>query len=422
MNRTKQDIIQKSIYKDLTLAKDGHQKIAWVKRHMPILNAIEDRFQKEQPFQGKRIALSIHLEAKTAYLAQVFASGGAEVHVTGSNPMSTKDEVVAALVDNGIATYAIHGASEENYDKFLKATLASEPHIVIDDGGDLVQELHEDLAKYATHVIGACEETTSGVLRAKAREKRGVLNFPVLAINDANCKYLFDNRYGTGQSTFDGIMRTTNLVVAGKTIVIAGYGWCGKGCAMRAKGLGAKVVITEINPVKALEAKMDGFDILPMEQAAPIGDIFITATGCCEVLTPKHFTLMKQDAILSNTGHFGKEIDVAGLKKMAIAAAESRANIATYTLPTKQQIHLLGNGALVNIACADGHPAEIMDMSFALQALSAEYLLQQPLKNQVYDVPATIDEQVAYLKLQDLGVGIDVLTERQVAYLDSYNL
>ena len=422
MNIMTKELIQKSIYKDLSLAKEGHQKIAWVKRHMPILNAIENRFQKEQPFKGKRIALSIHLEAKTAYLAQVLASGGAEVHVTGSNPMSTKDYAVAALVDSGIATYAIHGASKEAYEGFLKATLKSEPHIVIDDGGDLVQELHGDLAGYATHVIGACEETTSGMLRAKARQKSGALNFPVLAINDANCKYLFDNRYGTGQSTFDGIMRTTNLVVAGKTIVIAGYGWCGKGCAMRAKGLGAKVVITEINPVKALEAKMDGFDILPMEQAAPLGDIFITATGCCEVLTPQHFALMKQDAIVSNTGHFDKEIDIAGLTEMAIATTESRANITTYTLPTKQQIHLLGKGALVNIACADGHPAEIMDMSFALQALSAEYLLQQPLENKVYEVPAAIDEKVAYLKLQDLGVGIDVLTAQQVAYLNSYNL
>jgi len=318
MISTKQNIAQRSIYKDLSLAKDGHQKIAWVKRHMPILNAIEERFQKEQPFLGKRIALSIHLETKTAYLAQVFASGGAEVHVTGSNPMSTKDEAVAALIDSGIATYAIHGASKEAYEGFLKATLKSEPHIVIDDGGDLVQELHGNLAAYATQVIGACEETTSGVMRARARQKNGALNFPVLAINDANCKYLFDNRYGTGQSTFDGIMRTTNLVVAGKTIVIAGYGWCGKGCAMRAKGLGAKVIITEINPVKALEAKMDGFDILPMEQAASVGDIFITATGCCEVLTPRHFALMKQDAIVSNTGHFDKEIDIAGLKEMAI--------------------------------------------------------------------------------------------------------
>ena len=422
MNTANQDITKKSIYKDISLAKDGHLKIAWVKRHMPILNAIENRFKKEQPFQGKRIALSIHLEAKTAYLAQVFASGGAEVHVTGSNPLSTKDEVVAALIDSGIATYAIHGASKEAYEEFLKATLKSEPHIVIDDGGDLVQELHGNLARYAAHVIGACEETTSGVLRAQARQKQGVLNFPILAINDANCKYLFDNRYGTGQSTFDGIMRTTNLVIAGKTIIIAGYGWCGKGCAMRAKGLGAKVVITEINPVKALEAKMDGFDILPMEQAAPIGDIFITATGCCEVLSPKHFGLMKQDAILSNTGHFDQEIDVAGLKNMAIAAVESRANIVTYTLPTKQQIHLLGNGALVNIACADGHPAEIMDMSFALQALSAEYLLQQPLGNEVYDVPRIIDHQVAYLKLQHLGIVIDELTEHQAAYLDSYSL
>jgi len=416
----KNTVLSKSLYKDLSLAPAGHQKIAWVKRYMPILNSIEQRFEKEQPFLNKRIALSIHLEAKTAYLALVLAKGGAEVHVTGSNPLSTKDEAVAALVDSGIATYAIYGASQEAYENFVKATLQCQPHIVIDDGGDLVQELHEAVVDCATHVIGACEETTSGVMRAKARATNNALSFPVLAINDAECKYLFDNRYGTGQSTFDAIMRTTNLVVAGKTIVIAGYGWCGKGCAMRAKGLGAKVLITEINPIKALEAKMDGFEVLPMLEAARLGDIFITATGCCEVLTPTHFKVMKNDAIISNTGHFSVELDVAGLKEMAISKQVSRENIDTYTLSNGKQLHLLGGGALVNIACADGHPAEIMDMSFALQALSAEYLVKNELDNRVYDVPTTIDEQVAYLKLANMDTKIDQLTERQQRYLSGY--
>ncbi len=418
----KKEVKTTSIFKDLSLAAEGHQKIAWVKKHMPLLNAIEQRFEKELPFKNKRIALSIHLEAKTAYLAMVLASGGAEVHVTGSNPMSTKDFAVAALVDSGIATYAIHGVSQQEYETYVKATLACEPHIVIDDGGDLVHELHEELAHYAAAVIGACEETTSGVLRAKARAKQKALNFPVMAINDADCKSLFDNRYGTGQSTFDGIMRTTNLVIAGKTVVIAGYGWCGKGCAMRAKGLGAKVVITEINPVKALEAKMDGFDVMPMKDAVTVGDIFITATGCCEVLTPAHFSQMKNEAILSNTGHFGSEIDIAGLENMATDKMESRENIQSYRLPNGKQVHLLGNGALVNIACADGHPAEIMDMSFALQALSAEYLVKHSLAVNVYDVPTAIDEQVATLKLAHMGIQIDTLTSRQATYLNGYQL
>jgi len=327
---------------------------------------------------------------------------------------------VAALVENGISTYAIHGVPQTEYESLVKATLQCHPHIVIDDGGDLVHELHEELTDFSKHVIGACEETTTGVLRAKARAKNNALNFPVLAINDAECKYLFDNRYGTGQSTFDGIMRTTNLVIAGKTVVIAGYGWCGKGCAMRAKGLGAKVVITEINPVKALEAKMDGFEVLPMLKAVAIGDIFITATGCCDVLTPAHFSRMKNDVILSNAGHFDSEIDMKGLATLAINQSESRENIYTYTLPNKNQLHVLGNGALVNIACADGHPAEIMDMSFALQALSAEYLVKRSLDNKVYDVPTIIDEQVAILKLQSMEINIDVLTQRQEAYLKAY--
>lgn len=411
-----------SIYKDLSSAPQGEQKIAWVRAHMPLLRALEQRFTKEQPFAGKRIALSIHLEAKTAYLARVLAAGGAEVSVTGSNPMSTKDDIVAALVVSGIHTFAIHGADAEAYRNFVKQTLACEPHIVIDDGGDLVHELHSLYPEYAKHTIGACEETTTGVLRAVAREKNGALNFPVLSINGAQSKHLFDNRYGTGQSTFDGIMRTTNLVIAGKTVVVAGYGWCGKGCAMRAKGLGAEVIVTEVDPIKALEAKMDGFAVMTMSAAAPLGDIFITATGCCDVLTSEHFSLMKEGAIISNTGHFEDEINLTDLQQLSDNVTIARENIEGYTLKNGRTLYLLGRGALVNIACADGHPAEIMDMSFALQALSAEYLLSRDLEAKVYDVSDEIDREVAALKLQDMGVSLDNLTTKQQQYLNGYEL
>lgn len=411
-----------SIYKDLSSAPQGEQKIAWVRAHMPLLRALEQRFTKEQPFAGKRIALSIHLEAKTAYLARVLAAGGAEVSVTGSNPMSTKDDIVAALVVSGIHTFAIHGADAEAYRNFVKQTLTCEPHIVIDDGGDLVHELHSLYPEYAKHTIGACEETTTGVLRAVAREKNGALNFPVLSINGAQSKHLFDNRYGTGQSTFDGIMRTTNLVIAGKTVVVAGYGWCGKGCAMRAKGLGAEVIVTEVDPIKALEAKMDGFAVMTMSAAAPLGDIFITATGCCDVLTSEHFSLMKEGAIISNTGHFEDEIKLTDLQQLSDNVTIARENIEGYTLKNGRTLYLLGRGALVNIACADGHPAEIMDMSFALQALSAEYLLSHDLEAKVYDVSDEIDREVAALKLQDMGVSLDNLTTKQQQYLNGYEL
>lgn len=411
-----------SIYKDLSLAPQGEQKITWVRAHMPLLRALEQRFTQEQPFAGKRIALSIHLEAKTAYLARVLAAGGAEVSVTGSNPMSTKDDIVAALVVSGIHTFAIHGADAEAYRNFVKQTLACEPRIVIDDGGDLVHELHSLYPEYAKHTIGACEETTTGVLRAVAREKSGALNFPVLSINGAQSKHLFDNRYGTGQSTFDGIMRTTNLVIAGKTVVVAGYGWCGKGCAMRAKGLGAEVIVTEVDPIKALEAKMDGFAVMTMSAAAPLGDIFITATGCCDVLTSGHFSLMKEGAIISNTGHFEDEINLTDLQQLSDGVTIARENIEGYTLKNGRTLYLLGRGALVNIACADGHPAEIMDMSFALQALSAEYLLSHDLEAKVYDVSDEIDREVAALKLQDMGVSLDNLTTKQQQYLNGYEL
>lgn len=336
--------------------------------------------------------------------------------------MSTKDDIVAALVKSGINTFAIHGASAEEYQQFVKETLACEPHIVIDDGGDLVHELHSVYPEYAGHVIGACEETTTGVLRAMAREKSHELNFPVISINGAQSKHLFDNRYGTGQSTFDGIMRTTNLVIAGKKVVVAGYGWCGKGCAMRAKGLGAEVIITEIDPIKALEAKMDGFEVMTMEAAAPLGDIFVTATGCCDVLTEVHFSLMKEGAIISNTGHFEDEINLNALQELCVSTYEARQNIEAYCLKNGRTVYLLGRGALVNIACADGHPAEIMDMSFALQALGAEYLLKHALDKKVYAVSDEIDSEVARLKLQDMGVSFDTLSDRQYQYLNAFEL
>lgn len=410
------------IYKDLSLAPQGEQKITWVRAHMPLLRALEQRFIQEQPFAGKRIALSIHLEAKTAYLARVLAAGGAQVSVTGSNPMSTKDDIVAALIVSGISTFAVHGADAQAYQEFVKQTLACEPHIVIDDGGDLVHELHSIYPEYAKHTIGACEETTTGVLRAIAREKSQALNFPVLSINGAQSKHLFDNRYGTGQSTFDGIMRTTNLVIAGKTVVVAGYGWCGKGCAMRAKGLGAEVIVTEVDPIKALEAKMDGFAVMTMNAAAERGDIFITATGCCDVLTAEHFSLMKEGAIISNTGHFEDEINLTDLKRLSDTITTVRDNIEGCTLKNGHTLYLLGRGALVNIACADGHPAEIMDMSFALQALSAEYLLKHNLDAKVYDVSDEIDRNVAALKLKDMGVSLDSLNTKQQKYLNGYEL
>ncbi|WED21320.1 adenosylhomocysteinase [Vibrio sp. JC009] len=410
------------IYKDISLAPQGHQKIEWVRSHMPILRSLEERFAKEQPFIGKRIALSIHLEAKTAYLAKVLKKGGAEVYVTGSNTMSTKDDVVAALIDSGVNTFAVYGASEVEYHEFVRSTLACEPHIVIDDGGDLAHELHEKHKDFAGNVIGACEETTTGVWRANARERDGSLQFPVISINGAQCKHLFDNRYGTGQSTFDGIMRTTNLVVAGKTTVIAGYGWCGRGCALRADGLGSRVVVTEVDPIKALEATMDGFEVLPMSEAAKIGDIFVTATGCCDVLTKEHFKVMKEGAIISNTGHFESEINMVDLREESTESHDSRENIIAYKLKNGRTVYLLGEGALVNIACADGHPAEIMDMSFALQALGAEYLVKNELESKVYDVEESIDENVAKLQLKSRGVSIDSLNKTQIDYLQGYTL
>lgn len=404
------------------LWESGKMKIEWVVRHMPLLRGIEKDFSASQPFKGLRIALSVHLEAKTAYLCKVLAAGGAEMYVTGSNALSTQDDVAAALVHDGLNVFAWYNATPEEYSSHIEKVIASGPDIIIDDGGDLVNMIHTKYPHLISKVIGGCEETTTGIHRLHAMEKEGKLKFPMITVNDADCKHLFDNRYGTGQSVWDGINRTTNLIVAGKDVVVAGYGWCGKGVAMRAKGLGASVTVTEVDPVRAMEAVMDGFKVMNMEQAAEKGDIFITVTGCCDVITEKHFAKMKDGAICCNAGHFDVEVDVAYLNAHSRHQFEARKNITGYTLENGKTIFVLGEGKLVNLACGDGHPAEIMDMSFAIQALSAEYLVKNRDtigKNgrMVTPVPVEVDRSVAMRKLADWGTDIDVLTEKQSAYL-----
>lgn len=411
-----------NILVDTTLAPEGNRKIEWVRRNMPILRGLEERFAEERPFASLRIAVSVHLEAKTAYLAIVFAAGGAQVSVTGSNPLSTKDDVVAALAGRGLHVYAVHGASRDSFEKHQQTALSIKPHIVIDDGGDLVHHLHEGAAQYAGDVIAACEETTAGVLRNKARAKAGRLTFPVIAVNDAYMKHLFDNRYGTGQSTIDAILRTTNLLVTGKTVVVAGYGWCGRGIATRAAGMGAKVIVCEVDEIKALEAAMDGYSVVPMHQAAGRGDFFITTTGVRDVITIEHIGLMKDGAILANAGHFYDEIDLDALAAHAEETVEVRENITGYRLADNRWINVIADGKIVNIAAADGHPAEIMDTSFAVQALSAEYAATKgrSLSSEVIPVPVEIDYQVARLRLEAMGIRHDTLSEAQRTYLTDF--
>ena len=410
--------------RDIGLAPSGALKIAWVKNHCDLLRTLEEDFSKTKPFAGKKVALSVHLEAKTAYLCKVLAAGGAEMYVTGSNPLSTQDDVAAALVADGLEVHAWYGSTPEEYDAHIRAVLKVGPNIIIDDGGDLVHMMHTEYKDLIADVIGGCEETTTGILRLETMNREGRLLFPMVKVNNAQCKHFFDNRYGTGQSVWDGINRTTNLIVAGKTVVVAGYGWCGKGVAMRAKGLGAKVIVTEIDPVKAIEAVMDGFEVMPMKKAAALGDFFVTVTGCDKVIDAEDFLEMKDGAILCNAGHFDCEIDMAGLKKMAKSSAELRKNITGYTLENGRTLAVLGEGRLVNLACGDGHPAEIMDMSFAIQALSAKYLIEHgsELKEKLIDVPEEVDRDVAEKKLKFLGVEIDQLTPEQEAYLNNSNV
>lgn len=412
-----------SIVKDMALAESGRRKIQWVRDFMPALAQIEARFEKEQPFRGLRVAVSVHLEAKTANLGYVLSKGGAQVSLTGSNPLSTQDDVAAGLASLGVETFGIHGASAEEYEAHLIETLKCRPHIVIDDGGDLIDLLGGKCKAYAGDLIGGCEETTTGILRLKAREKDGILPCPMVAVNDAKAKHYYDNKYGTGQSVWDGIMHTTNLVVAGKTVVVAGYGWCGKGVAMRAAGMGANVIVTEVDPFKALDATMNGFRVMTMDQAAPLGDVFVTVTGCKNVIVDRHFQAMKHNALLANAGHFDCEVNVAALRELAESSQLRRENIVGYTLPNGKTLNVLAEGRLVNLAAGNGHPAEIMDMSFAVQALAAEWLTKQTgLEKKVYAVPDAIDDEIGRAKLAALGLSIDSLTEEQEKYLTSWSV
>ena len=404
------------------LWQDGALKIDWVKHNMPLLSGLEKEFAQEQPFKGLKVALSVHLEAKTAYLCKVLAAGGAQMYVTGSNPLSTQDDVAAALVHDGLNVFAWYGATAEEYENHIRRVLEVGPNVIIDDGGDLVSLMHSEFRDLIPQVIGGCEETTTGILRLRTLDREKKLLFPMMLVNNADCKHLFDNRYGTGQSVWDGINRTTNLIVAGKTVVVAGYGWCGKGVAMRAKGLGAKVIVTEVNPIKAMEAVMDGFQIMKMSDAAEKGDFFVTVTGCKDVITREHFLKMKDGAICCNAGHFDVEVDVAGLKAMALDAKPARKNIMGYRLENGRKIYVIAEGRLVNLAAGDGHPAEIMDMSFAIQALSARYLVMhrndpQELGSMTHEVPAEIDREVAERKIRYWGCSIDALSEEQHRYL-----
>ena len=397
----------------------GKAKIEWVKNFMPVLSAIDNEFSQSKPFNGVKLSITLHLEAKTAYMAQVFMHAGADVCITGSNPLSTQDDVAQALAESGVTVYAKHGCTAQEYDEFLNQAADFKPNIFIDDGGDFTNLIHTARRDVLENILGGTEETTTGVIRLRALEKQGKLACPMIAANDAYCKYLFDNRYGTGQSTFDGIMRTTNLVIAGKTVVIAGYGWCGKGAAMRARGLGANVVVTEVDPIKAIEAVFDGFRVMPMVEVAKIGDIFLTVTGNKDVITGEHFALMKNGAMLANAGHFDVEINIPQLAAQSVSRNVVRNNVEEFLQHDGRRIYLLAEGRLVNLASGDGHPAEIMDLSFAVQFFSAAHVLHnhKKLSNKVYLMPEEINNQIAELKLETSGIKIDTLTAAQREYL-----
>ncbi|SFT34823.1 adenosylhomocysteinase [Selenomonas sp. GACV-9] len=409
-----------SMIRDIKLAPSGHDKIEWVKNFMPVMAAVDEEFSKSKPFAGKKMVITLHLEAKTAYMAEIFKHAGAEVAITGSNPLSTQDDIAAALVEDGLNVFAWHGCTEEEYFTFIDKALDIEPDIIIDDGGDLVHLLHTKRRELLPNIIGGSEETTTGVHRLRGLAKEGKLEFPMIAANDAYMKFLFDNRYGTGQSTWDGIMRTTNLVIAGKNVVIAGYGWCGKGGAMRARGLGANVIITEVDPIKAIEAVFDGFRVMPMDEAAKIGDIFLTLTGDKDVICERHFQVMKNGAMMANSGHFDCEINIPELAGCSVLRRTVRNNIEEFKMADGRKLYLLAEGRLVNLAAGDGHPAEIMDLSFGVQFFSALHLLNhgREMKPDVYLMPEEINTKIAEIKLKALGVGIDVLTPEQRAYLN----
>jgi adenosylhomocysteinase len=414
----------KSIVRDMSLAPEGHLKIDWVKEHMPVLNRIREEFERTQPFKGLKVAICLHLEAKTAYLAKVVKAGGADVYIAGSNPLSTQDDVCAALVEDGITVFAKHKPDPEEFKQHLIMALEVEPDLIIDDGGDFTTLLHSERPDLIKNIRGGCEETTTGVIRDKALEKSGDLPFPMIAVNDGYCKHLFDNRYGTGQSVWDSINRTTNLVVAGKTVVVVGYGWCGRGVAMRAKGLGAKVIVTEVDSIKAIEAYMDGFEVMPLVEASKMGDYFIAVTGNQYVIRREHLEVMKDGAILANAGHFDVEVNKHDLAALSTSKREVRKNIEEYVMKDGRKLYLLAEGRLVNLGAGDGHPAEIMDMTFALQAVSLAYVNEKykEIGNRIITVPYELDKQVAQLKLEALGIGIDSLTDEQKVYLESWKI
>jgi len=409
--------------KDGKLAEGGRRKIEWAEREMPVLRMIKQRFEKERPFEGIRMSACLHVTTETANLMKTLQAGGADVVLVASNPLSTQDEIAASLVvHDEIPVYAIKGEDNITYYKHLEAALAHKPHITMDDGADLVSTLHKEHRDLLSTILGGTEETTTGVIRLRAMSADKALEFPIVAVNDAMTKHLFDNRYGTGQSTIDGIVRATNILLAGKNFVVAGYGWCGRGLASRARGMGSNVIVTEIDPLKALEAVMDGFRVMPMEQAAQIGDIFCTLTGDINVVDKQHFEVMKDGAIVANSGHFNVEINIPALEGMAADKRLVRPFVDQYTMKDGRRIHILGEGRLINLASAEGHPASVMDMSFANQALSAEYMLKnyKTLEKKVYSVPEVIDHEIAKLKLAAMGVKIDILSEQQVSYLNSW--
>ncbi|WP_411347527.1 adenosylhomocysteinase [Paenibacillus sp. WLX2291] len=415
--------LEKSIVADMALAPEGHRKIEWVASHMPVLNRIKEEFERDLPFQGLKVTICLHLEAKTAYLAKVVQAGGAEVTITGSNPLSTQDDVCAALVEDGITVFAKYNPHPAEYKSLVLHALETRPDLIIDDGGDLITLMHGERPDLLEGIRGGAEETTTGIIRLKALQKEGTLTLPMVAVNDAYCKHLFDNRYGTGQSVFDGIIRTTNLMIAGSTVVVVGYGWCGKGVAMRAKGLGANVIVTEVDAIKAVEAHMDGFHVMPMIEAAKHGNFFITVTGNKSVIVGEHYDVMKDGAIVCNAGHFDVEANKPDLAARAVSIRHARKNIEEYQLQDGRRIYLLAEGRLVNLGAADGHPAEIMDMTFALQAVGLRYVNEnyEQLGAGVINVPYELDEQVARYRLESLGIGIDSLTDEQKKYLDSWS-
>ncbi|MSO46543.1 MAG: adenosylhomocysteinase [Thermoleophilia bacterium] len=409
--------------KDLALAEQGSRLIEWADREMPVLRAIRTRFEQEQPFHGLRISACLHVTTETANLMRALKAGGAEVVLCASNPLSTQDAVAAALVaDYGISVYAINGEDDDTYYRHIVVAADHRPHLTIDDGADLIGIIHSTRRELLDSVIAGLEETTTGVLRLRAMEVDGVLGFPIIAVNEAQSKHLFDNRYGTGQSAIDGILRATNVLLAGSTFVVAGYGWCGRGVAERARGMGAQVIVLEVDPLRALQAVMDGFRVMTAEQAVSLGDVFCTATGCTQVLRSEHFAQMKDGAIIANAGHFNVEIDLPALREQAVSMSQPRPFVEQFTLQNGRCLNLLAAGRLINLVAAEGHPASVMDMSFAAQALSAEYAVRQAgtLENRVYGVPPELDAEIARLKLAALGIEIDVLSEQQQRYLKSW--